>query len=147
MALMIGLLWSSAVQNDRHITLVLVHCRNPQETNPNGHWGVNSFFDLMLVLAVMVVASRVTTRSTCSSFIAINSACLGACECGIYLGSTPRGGYIGCSDRGLGLGFGSAAGYRLGRLVIWPNGRAPFLYCFLVLAYSLQHLELAKCLG
>jgi hypothetical protein len=55
----------------------------------------------MLVLAVVVAASRSTTRSTCSSFITINSAWHGACECGTCRGSTPRIPMPGCSDHGI----------------------------------------------
>jgi hypothetical protein len=38
MALRIGLLGSSALQNDGHIKPVILQCRTPQETNPKGHW-------------------------------------------------------------------------------------------------------------
>ncbi len=43
MALRIGLLRSSALQNDGHIKPVILQCRTPQETNPKGHWGPNYF--------------------------------------------------------------------------------------------------------
>jgi hypothetical protein len=43
MAFRIGHLWSSAVQNDEQITLVILYCRTPQETNPKGHWEPNYF--------------------------------------------------------------------------------------------------------
>ena len=49
MALRVGLPGSSALQNDGHIKPVILQCRTPRETNPNGHWGpnyflINSFF-------------------------------------------------------------------------------------------------------
>ncbi len=43
LALRIGLLRSSALQDDGHIKPVMLQCRTPQETNPEGHWGVNYF--------------------------------------------------------------------------------------------------------
>ncbi len=43
MALRIGLLTSSALQNDGRIKPVILRCRTPQETNPKGHWGPNYF--------------------------------------------------------------------------------------------------------
>jgi hypothetical protein len=39
MALRIGLLESSALQNDGHDVPVILQCRTPQETNPKGNWG------------------------------------------------------------------------------------------------------------
>ena len=44
MALGIGLLRSSALQNDGHDVPVILQCRTPRETNPKGHWGPNYFF-------------------------------------------------------------------------------------------------------
>ena len=44
MALRIGLLRSSALQNDGRIVPVILQCRTPHETNPKGHWGPNYFF-------------------------------------------------------------------------------------------------------
>ena len=43
LALRIGLLRSSAVQNDGRIKPVMLQCRTPRETNPKGHWGPNYF--------------------------------------------------------------------------------------------------------
>ena len=43
MALRIGLLGSSALQNDGHIKPVILQCRTPQETNPKGHRGPKYF--------------------------------------------------------------------------------------------------------
>jgi hypothetical protein len=43
MALRIGLLGSSALQNDRHIKPVILQCRTRQEINPKGHWRPNWF--------------------------------------------------------------------------------------------------------
>ncbi len=43
MALRIGLLRSLALQNDGLDAPVILQCRTPQETNPKGHWGPNSF--------------------------------------------------------------------------------------------------------
>ena len=43
MALRIGLLRSSALQNDGLDVPVILQCRTPQETNPKGHWGPNYF--------------------------------------------------------------------------------------------------------
>ncbi len=50
MALRIGLLRSSAPQNDGRIKPVILQCRGPQETNPKGHWGPNYFFIKSLFL-------------------------------------------------------------------------------------------------
>ena len=50
MALRIGLLRSSALQNDGRITPVILQCRTPQETNPKGHWGPIYFFIKSLFL-------------------------------------------------------------------------------------------------
>ena len=50
MALRIGLLTSSALQNDGPIMPVMLQCRIPQETNPKGHWGPNYFFIKSLCL-------------------------------------------------------------------------------------------------
>ena len=44
MALRIGLLRSSALQNDGQDAPVILRCRTLQETNPKGHWGPNYFF-------------------------------------------------------------------------------------------------------
>ena len=44
MALRIGLLKSSALQNDGRIKPVILQCRTPQETNPKGQSGPNCFF-------------------------------------------------------------------------------------------------------
>ena len=41
MALKIGLLGSSALQNDGRAAPVILQCRTPRETNPKGHWGPN----------------------------------------------------------------------------------------------------------
>ena len=57
MGLRIGLLGSSALQNDGPITPIILQCRTPQETNPEGRWGVKLLFDKILVVAVVVVAS------------------------------------------------------------------------------------------
>jgi hypothetical protein len=43
MALRIGLLRSSALQNDGLDVPLILQCRTPQETNPKGHWGPNYF--------------------------------------------------------------------------------------------------------
>ena len=51
MALKIGLLRSSALQNDGHIKPVILQFRTPQETNPNGHWGAKLFFHKILIFA------------------------------------------------------------------------------------------------
>ena len=44
MALRIGLLRSSALQNDGFDAPVILQCRTPQGTNPKGHWGPHYFF-------------------------------------------------------------------------------------------------------
>ena len=44
MALRLGLLRSSALQNDGRIEPVMLQRRSPQETKPKGHWGPNCFF-------------------------------------------------------------------------------------------------------
>ena len=44
MDLRIGLLRSSALQNDGRIKPVILQCRTPGKTNPEGHWGPNDFF-------------------------------------------------------------------------------------------------------
>jgi hypothetical protein len=43
MALRMGLLRSSALQNDGLDVPVILQFRTPQETNPKGHWGPNCF--------------------------------------------------------------------------------------------------------
>ena len=43
MAVRIGLLRTSALQNDGRIKPVILQCRTPQETNPKGHWGPTYF--------------------------------------------------------------------------------------------------------
>ena len=43
MALRIGLLSRSALQNDGRIKPVILQCRTPQETHPKGHWGTITF--------------------------------------------------------------------------------------------------------
>ena len=43
MAFRIGLLKSSALQNDGLDGPVMLQCPTPQETNPKGHWGPNYF--------------------------------------------------------------------------------------------------------
>ncbi len=50
MALRIGLLRSSALQNDGLDAPVILQCRTPQETNPKGHWGPHYFFIQSLFL-------------------------------------------------------------------------------------------------
>ncbi len=50
MALRIGLLKSSALQNDGLDAPVILQCRTPQETNPKGHWGPHYFFIQSLCL-------------------------------------------------------------------------------------------------
>ncbi len=50
MALRIGPLRSSALQNDRLDAPVILQCRTPQETNPKGHWGPHYFFIQSLFL-------------------------------------------------------------------------------------------------
>ena len=60
MALRIGLLRSSALQNDGLDVPLILQCRTPQETNPKSHWGSNYFlllFDQILVLVLVVVTS------------------------------------------------------------------------------------------
>ena len=49
MALRIGLLGSSALQNDGLDAPDILQCRTPQETNPKGHWGAKLLFDQILV--------------------------------------------------------------------------------------------------
>ena len=41
MALRIGPLKSSALQNDGLVAPVILQCRTPQENNPKGRWGPN----------------------------------------------------------------------------------------------------------
>ena len=50
MALRIGLQRSSALQNDGLDSPVILQCRAPQETNPEGHWGPHYFFIQSLFL-------------------------------------------------------------------------------------------------
>ena len=50
MALRIGLLRSSAQQNDGRIKPVILQCRTPQETNPKGPWGPTLSFITSLFL-------------------------------------------------------------------------------------------------
>ncbi len=49
MALRIGLLTTSALQNDGLDVPVILQCRTPQETDPKGQWGANLIFDKILV--------------------------------------------------------------------------------------------------
>ena len=49
MALKIGLLRSSALQNDKLDAPVMLQCRTPQETNPKGFWGAKLLFHKNLV--------------------------------------------------------------------------------------------------
>ncbi len=63
MALRIGLLRASALQNDGRVKPVILQRRTPQETNPKGHWGPNLLFHKLrcplgiLVVVVVVVVS------------------------------------------------------------------------------------------
>ena len=50
MALRIGLLRSSELENDGHIKPVILQCRTPQETTPKSHWGPNRFLRKSLFL-------------------------------------------------------------------------------------------------
>ena len=50
MALRIGLLRCSALQNDGLDLPVILQCRTHRETNPKGHWGPNCFFEKIRVL-------------------------------------------------------------------------------------------------
>ena len=50
MALRIGLLRSSALQNDGHIKPVILQCRTPRGTNLKGHWVPNYFLRKSLFL-------------------------------------------------------------------------------------------------
>ena len=55
MALRIGLLRSSALQNDGLDVPVSLQCRTPQETNPKGHWGPNCFLIKIVFFSSLVV--------------------------------------------------------------------------------------------
>jgi hypothetical protein len=48
MAIRIGLLRSSALQNDGLDVPIILQCRAPRETNPNGHWGSDRFLIKLL---------------------------------------------------------------------------------------------------
>jgi hypothetical protein len=50
MALRIGLPGSSALQHDWLHAPVILQCRIPQETNPNGHWEPNYFLIKILMM-------------------------------------------------------------------------------------------------
>ena len=50
MALWIGLLRISALQNDGLDAPVILQHRTPTETNPKGHWGPNCYFIKLLFL-------------------------------------------------------------------------------------------------
>jgi hypothetical protein len=60
MALRIGLLMSSALQHDGLDAPVILQCRPPQGSNPQGHWGPNYFFIKSLLL-LYVLMSRFCT--------------------------------------------------------------------------------------
>ncbi len=65
MAVRIGLLRSSALQNGGLDVSLILQCRTSQETNPKRHWGSNYFlllFDQILVLVVVVVTSWLLTN-------------------------------------------------------------------------------------
>jgi hypothetical protein len=55
MALRIGLLRSSALQDDGLDVPVILQCRTPQEANPKGHWGPTYFLRTSLCFSSLVV--------------------------------------------------------------------------------------------
>jgi hypothetical protein len=76
MALRIGLLKSSALQNDGLDGPVILQFRTPQETNPKGHSGPNYFFCKILVSVCLCVCV-----SVCACLFVSVCVCLCVCLC------------------------------------------------------------------